>query len=59
MLMSKQEKEKRKMWLNKWKMLHQEENLQRQNLGGDEEEEEYYYESNEDLIDVCEEVVPF
>lgn len=65
-LLSGKEKEKRRMmmeewemWLNKWKMLHEEVNLQMQNFGDEEEEEEYYYETSEDLIDVSEEVVPF
>ncbi|KFK29772.1 hypothetical protein AALP_AA7G177200 [Arabis alpina] len=62
-LLSKQEKEKRRMmmeewekWLNKWKMLREEESF-----GEDEEEEEEcdYYETNEEFIDVSEEVVAF
>ncbi|KAG2244272.1 hypothetical protein Bca52824_093869 [Brassica carinata] len=63
-LLSRQEEEKRRvmgeeweMWINKWKKLHEEEKLQRQNLLGEEEEEEYCYETVEELIDVCEEVV--
>ncbi|KAF2533187.1 hypothetical protein F2Q70_00033381 [Brassica cretica] len=65
-LLSRQEMEKRRvmeeeweMWINKWKQLHEEEKLQRQNLlgEGEEEEEEHYYETVEELINVCEEVV--
>lgn len=70
LLLSEQDREKRKAlkeewekWVMKWKSLHEEEKLERQNLRdgevSDEEEDEYEAKEVEfeDLIDVTEEIV--
>ncbi|KAK0605418.1 hypothetical protein LWI29_026547 [Acer saccharum] len=73
MLLSEQEREKRKMlkdewekWVNEWMLLHEEEKLERQGLrdgeASDEEEEEEYEAKDievEEVLDITEEVLPF
>ena len=68
MLLSEQEREKRKMltdewekWVNEWKLLHEEEKLERQELrDGEASDEEEEYEAKdievEEVLDVTEEV---
>ncbi|KAL2329458.1 hypothetical protein Fmac_017039 [Flemingia macrophylla] len=69
LLLSEQEREKRRMlkeewdkWVNEWKRLHEEESLQRQKLrDGEASDEEEEYEAKdievEEVIDVSEEVL--
>lgn len=69
--LSEQEREKRKIlkeewerWLNEWKLLQEEEKLERQKLrDGEASDEEEEYEAKEveveELLDVSEVVVPF
>lgn len=71
MLLSEQEREKRKMlkeewhrWVSEWRRLHEEEKLERQRLrDGEASDEEEEYEAKEveveELLDVSEEVLPF
>lgn len=71
MLLSEQEREKRKMlkeewdrWVSEWRRLHEEEKLERQRLrDGESSDEEEEYEAKEveveELLDVSEEVLPF
>lgn len=69
--LSEQEREKRKLlkeewerWLNEWKLLQEEEKLERQKLrDGEASDEEEEYEAKEveveELLDVSEVAVPF
>ncbi|KAG8391425.1 hypothetical protein BUALT_Bualt01G0186500 [Buddleja alternifolia] len=71
MLLSEQDREKRKMlkeewerYISEWKRLHEEEKLERQNLrDGEASDEEEEYEAKEveieELLDVSEEVISF
>ncbi|GAB4828263.1 Eukaryotic translation initiation factor 3 subunit B [Ancistrocladus abbreviatus] len=71
MLLSEQDREKRKMlkdewdrWVSEWKQLHEEEKMERQKLrDGEASDEEEEYEDKEveveELLDVSEEVVSF
>ncbi|KAH7574014.1 hypothetical protein JRO89_XS03G0240100 [Xanthoceras sorbifolium] len=71
MLLSEQEREKRRMlkdewekWVNEWKLLNEEEKLERQELrDGEASDEEEEYEAKdievEEVLDVTEEVLPF
>ncbi|KAK2643511.1 hypothetical protein Ddye_025274 [Dipteronia dyeriana] len=71
MLLSEQEREKRKMlkdewekWVNEWKLLHEEEKLERHGLrdgeaSGEEEEYEAKDIEVEEVLEVTEEVLPF
>lgn len=71
MLLSEQDREKRKMlkeewdrWISEWKRLHEEEKLERQKLrDGEASDEEEEYEAKEveieELLDVSEEVISF
>ena len=71
MLLSEQDREKRKMlkeewarWIGEWKRLHEEEKLERQKLrDGEASDEEEEYEAKdvevEELLDVTEEVISF
>jgi len=69
--LSEQDREKRRMmkdewykWVNEWKLLHEEERLQRQVLrDGEASDEEEEYEAKEveveELLDVSEEILSF
>ncbi|KAJ6694528.1 hypothetical protein OIU85_005232 [Salix viminalis] len=68
--LSEQDREKRRMlkdewekWVNKWKLLHEEEKLQRQALRDGEASDEEEYEAKEveveELLDVSEEILSF
>ena len=69
--LSEQDREKRRMlkdewekWVNEWKLLHEEEKLQRQALrDGEASDEEEEYEAKEveveELLDVSEEILSF
>lgn len=71
LLLSEQEREKRRMlkeewdkWVNEWKLLHEDEKSDRQNLrDGEASDEEEEYEAKdievEEVVDVSEEVLPF
>lgn len=71
MLLSEQDREKRKMlkeewerWVSEWKRLHEEEKMERQKLrDGEASDEEEEYEAKEveieELLDVSEEVISF
>ena len=71
MLLSEQDREKRKMlkddwdkWLNEWRRLHEEEKLLREKLrDGEASDEEEEYEAKEveveEILDVSEEVLSF
>ena len=71
LLLSEQDREKRRMmkdewykWVNEWKLLHEEERLQRQVLrDGEASDEEEEYEAKEveveELLDVSEEILSF
>ncbi|XP_057807553.1 eukaryotic translation initiation factor 3 subunit B-like isoform X1 [Salvia miltiorrhiza] len=71
MLLSEQDREKRKMlkeewarWISEWKRLHEEDKLERQKLrDGEASDEEEEYEAKEveieELLDVSEEVISF
>lgn len=71
MLLSEQDREKRKMlkeewerWVSEWKRLHEEDKLERQKLrDGEASDEEEEYEAKEveieELLDVSEEVISF
>lgn len=71
MLLSEQDREKRKMmkeewnrWISEWKRLHEEDKLEREKLrDGEASDEEEEYEAKEveieELLDVSEEVISF
>lgn len=71
MLLSEQDREKRKMlkddwerWVGEWKRMHEEEKMERQGLrDGEASDEEDEYESKEveveELLDISEEVLSF
>lgn len=71
MLLSEQDREKRKMlkeewerWVNEWKRLHEEDKLERQKLrDGEASDEEEEYEAKEvemeEVLDVSQEVISF
>lgn len=71
MLLSEQDREKRKMlkeewerWVSEWKRLHEEDKLERQKLrDGEASDEEEEYEAKEvemeEVLDVTQEVISF